>query len=270
MAFSRTRWALIALALTAGTAGAVETPAPASTLDKDPLNSVMWTNMVERFFPGGKVVFDDRVKVAIPKSAEDQFFVPVTVDASGLLTVEEIVVVADLNPIPHVLTFKPESAAPFIGFRLKVEQSTPIRAGVRTSDGVWHVGGAIIDAAGGGCSAPAAAHANPNWAATLGQTRALVRREDADTARITMRMRHPMDTGLANNIPAFYLSNMSIKANDGRPIGTLQTYEPVSENPTFTLKAKVASADTSLAFDGRDNEGNSYDFAVDVPPGVAN
>ncbi|EFG2885755.1 quinoprotein dehydrogenase-associated SoxYZ-like carrier [Escherichia coli] len=252
-----------AIALSAGAALANTPPAKAP---KDPLDSVMWDNMVQRFFPGGEVIFDNRVKVLIPAAAEDQFFVPVTVDASGLHGVEEIVVVADLNPIPHVLTYKPESAAPFIGFRLKVEQSTPIRAGVRTSDGKWHMGGAVIDAAGGGCSAPAAAHANPNWAATLGQTRAQVRREDADTARITIRMRHPMDTGLANNIPAFYLSRMTMKADDGRAIGTLETFEPVSENPTFTLKAKVASADRTLAFDGRDNEGNSYDFALPVPP----
>lgn len=244
--------------------------AQAAEPPRDPLDSVMWDNMVERFFPGGDVVFDQRVRVLMPDNAEDQFYVPVTVDASGLNGVEEIVIVADLNPIPHVLTFKPQSAAPFIGFRLKVEQSTPVRAGVRTSDGVWHVGGAIIDAAGGGCSAPAQAHANANWPATLGHTRALVRREDADTARVSVRIRHPMDTGLADGIPAFYLHEMAITADGGRPIGSLETFEPVSENPTFTFKAKVASADTALTFDGRDNEGNRYDFSLAVPAGLAN
>lgn len=245
------------------------TIAPAATLPTDPLDSVMWDNMAERFFPGEKIVFDSRVKVVMPQSAEDQFFVPVTIDATALNGVEEIVVVADLNPIPHVLSFRPESAAPFIGFRLKVEQSTPVRAGVRTSDGVWHVGGAIIDAAGGGCSAPAQAHANANWTDTLGQTRALVRREDADTARITFRMRHPMDTGLADGIPAFYLSRMTMTA-EGRSIGELETYEPVSENPTFTLKAKVAQGEAALDFNGRDNEGNSYRFSLPIPASLAN
>jgi sulfur-oxidizing protein SoxY len=245
------------------------TIASASTLPPDPLASVMWDNMAERFFPGEKIVFDSRVRVIMPKSAEDQFFVPVTVDASGLNGVEEIVVVADLNPIPHVLSFRPESAAPFIAFRLKVEQSTPVRAGVRTSDGVWHVGGAIIDAAGGGCTAPAQAHANANWTDTLGQTRAVVRREDADTARVTIRIRHPMDTGLADGIPAFYLSRMSVAAGD-REIGVLDTYEPVSENPTFTFKAKVAQGEAVLDFDGRDNEGNSYGFSLPIPESLAN
>jgi sulfur-oxidizing protein SoxY len=244
--------------------------ATASNLPPDPLDSVMWDNMAGRFFPGQRIVFDSRVKVLMPKSAEDQFFVPVTIDASGLNGVEEIVVVADLNPIPHVLSYRPESAAPFIGFRLKVEQSTPVRAGVRTQDGVWHVGGAIIDAAGGGCSAPAQAHANANWTETLGQTRAAVRREDADTARVTIRMRHPMDTGLADGIPAFYLSRMIIKAEDGRAVGALDTYEPVSENPTFTLKAKVAQRDSALSFEGRDSEGNRYGFSLPIPESLAN
>lgn len=245
-------------------------PSGASSLPADPLDSVMWDNMVERFFAGGEIVFDSRVGVLIPQSAEDQFFVPVTIDASALHGVEEIVVVADLNPIPHVLSYRPESAAPFIGFRLKVEQSTPVRAGVRTSDGVWHMGGAVIDAAGGGCSAPAQAHANANWSATLGQTRAVVRREDPDTARLTIRMRHPMDTGLANGIPAFYLSRMSIRAADGRAIAALETHEPVSENPTFTLKAKLAHTDMSLSFDGRDNEGNHYGFSLPIPESLEN
>src|SRR5690349_19387619 len=120
--------------LATSSAGAAELPA-------DPLDSVMWEDMARRFFKGG-IVFDQRVKVMVPANAEDQFAVPVTVDASGLNGVQEIVVVADLNPIPHVLTFRPANAAPFIALRVKVEQTTPIRAGVRTADGVWHIGGA--------------------------------------------------------------------------------------------------------------------------------
>lgn len=244
----------------------------ATELPRDPLNSVMWDDMAGRFLPGGSIVFDSRVKVLAPASAEDQFFVPVTVDATALNGVEEIVVMADLNPIPHVLTYRPTSAAPFIGLRLKVEQSTPIRAAARTSDGVWHVGGMIIDAAGGGCSAPAQAYANANWTATLGQTRAMARREDTDTARITVRLRHPMDTGLADGIPEFFLSRLNITGDSGRPVGTIESYEPVSENPTFTIKAKVAHNDTQLSFAGNDSEGNTYRFAVDVPEvqGLAN
>lgn len=251
---------------------ASSTLANAAEPPRDPLNSVMWEDMASRFLPGGRVVFDSRVKVLAPASAEDQFFVPVTVDATQLIGVEEIIVIADLNPIPRVLNYRPTGAAPFIGLRLKVEQSTPIRAAARTSDGTWHVGGMIIDAAGGGCSAPAQAYANASWAATLGQTRVLVRREDPDTARVTVRLRHPMDTGLADGIPEFFLRRLEITGADGRPVGTIESYEPVSENPTFTIKAKVAYDDAQLSFSGNDTEGNTYRFAINVPDvqGLAN
>ena len=241
----------------------------ATDLPADPLDSVMWEDMAKRFFNSGPIVFDQRVKVMLPASAEDQFQVPVTVDASALSGVEEIVIVADLNPVAHVLTYRPENAAPFIGLRVKVEQQTPVRAGVRTADGLWHLGGAIVDAAGRGSSSPAMARADANWTATLGQTRVLARRE-ADATRLTVRMRHPMDTGLADGIPAFYLSSLKVESDSGGAIGELETHEPVSENPTFTLKAKLAEADSTINVTGRDNEGNRYAFSLAVPPALAN
>jgi len=120
----------------------------AAEIPADPFESVMWKQMVERHFPGGEVVFDSRVIVNAPQSAENQFNVPVTVDATALENVEEIVAVADLNPIPHILTVRPIEALSFVGFRVKLQQGTPIHVGVRTSDGVWHIGGAYVDASG--------------------------------------------------------------------------------------------------------------------------
>ncbi len=62
----------------------------ARDLPEDPLQSVMWQAMAERFMPGGDIVFDDRVKVMAPLSAENQFQVPVTIDATALDNVEEL------------------------------------------------------------------------------------------------------------------------------------------------------------------------------------
>ena len=156
--------ALAALAFLAATAGA------AAEIPADPWRSVMWEYMAERHLADGPVVFDDRVRVAAPASAENQFEVPVTVDATALPGVTEIVVLADLNPVPHVLTFTPVSAAPYLGFRIKLEQASVIHAAARTADGTWHVGGAEVDAAGGGCTTPARAHSDPNWMRHIGRT----------------------------------------------------------------------------------------------------
>lgn len=234
-------------------------------LPDDPLNSIMWEYMADRFMPEGEIIFDQRVKVMAPFSAENQFDVPITVDAGELENVVEIIAVADLNPIPLVLRIYPEGALPFVGFRLKLQQTSPIHVGVRTADGVWHVGGAIVDAAGGGCTAPAMAHGTNNWMKTLGETRAYAGREDSETARMTLRMRHPMDTGLAIGIPAFYLNEVTVKNDAGQIVAALELYEPVSENPTLTLKPIVGSESEVLQVSTRDTEGNEFDFPLSVP-----
>ncbi len=231
----------------------------------DPFESVMWKLMVERHFPGGEVVFDSRVKVSAPKSAENQFHVPITVDATELSDVEEIVAVADLNPIAHILTVRPKKSLSFVGFRVKLQQATPIHVGVRTSDGVWHMGGAYIDAAGGGCTAPAMAHGMNNWMKTLGKTRASTRRESPLSARMTIRMRHPMDTGLAAGIPAFFMNQITVQDAAGETVAELDLYEPVSENPTITIKPKVGQVEETLSVLARDTEGNEFGFPLTVP-----
>ncbi len=235
----------------------------------DPFGSVMWKTMVDTYFTGGDVVFDQRVIVSAPKSAENQMHVPITVDATGLENVKQIVAVADLNPIQHILTVRPEQALSFIGFRLKLQQSSPIHVGVQTEDGTWHMGGALIDAAGGGCTAPAAAHSVSNWMKTLGETRALVRRDSKGDARMTIRMRHPMDTGLASGIPVFYMNKMVVKDDAGGVVAELDLFEPVSENPTITLKPSVGNESSVLKVSTRDTEGNEFAFPLSVPAVLA-
>jgi len=193
-------------------------------LPEDPLNSIMWTYMAERYFPG-EVVIDQRVIVQGPLDAEDQMQVPITVDATQLENVEEIVALADLNPIPHILTLRPTRAQPFIGFRVKLEQATPIRVGVRTSDGVWHVNGVYV----------------------------------------TMRMKHPMDTGLAPGIPVFYMNKIEVTSPQGAALAELELFEPISENPTLTLKPLVSDNIDELIVHAGDTEANEFHFSLPVP-----
>ncbi len=261
---------MIAGLLLANLASGLVTTANARELPQDPLNSVMWKNMAERFFPGEQVVIDQRVIVDIPIEVEDQMQLPVTVDATELSDVVEIVALADLNPIPHILTVRPLKAQPFVGFRVKVEQSTPIRVGVLTGDGVWHVNGVNVNAAGGGCTAPANAHSNSQWYKTLGQARAITKRETASSARLAMRLRHPMDTGLAPGIPVFYMNKLQVRSADGEALADLELFEPVSENPTLTLKPLVGNGEEELLVYARDTEGNEFEYPLTVPAAVEN
>lgn len=239
-----------------------------SAVPDDPLGSPVWQDIAAKYFAGAEVIFDDRVKVKVPSVVENQAQVPVIADARELPNVEQVIVIADLNPIRHVLTLSPAQAKaqPFISFRMKIEQATPVRAAARTSDGVWHVGGVFVEAAGGGCSSPAMARGEADWTETVGNAQGRAWRQADGSTRMRLRVKHPMDTGLAkDNTPAFYIERLDIKGKDGDPLAALEMFEPVSEDPTVTLEVKVPASDASLNVDGRDNNGTIYRSVVPIP-----
>lgn len=232
---------------------------------KDPLNSVMWSDLSKLYFGDAPIVFDDQVRVTVPSLVENQAQVPVTADARSLRDVKKLIVFADLNPITHVLTLSPRKAKPYISFRMKVEQGTPIRAAALTGDGVWHVGGVFLDAAGGGCSAPAMARQLADWSETVGQTQAKLWRQLDGSARLRLRMRHPMDTGLAtDNTPAYFVETLKVRGG-GEALAEIELHEPVSEDPTLTLMLRLPAASTNVELEGKDNNGGVYRSSVPAP-----
>lgn len=236
-------------------------PLSAATAEQivDPLRSPVWSSMQAKYFADGPVVFDDRVKVSVPSIVENQAQVPVTADARALAGVKRLVVIADLNPIQHVLTLSPEKASAYVSFRMKVEQGTPVRAAAQTEDGTWHIGGTYLYAAGGGCSAPGLARGDSDWTSTVGEAHGKVFRQADGSARVRLRVRHPMDTGLArNNDPAYFIEKLQMRSSSGAPLATLEMFEPVSEDPTVTLMLRLSGADTAVQVEGRDNNGGVY------------
>lgn len=257
---------LLAVTLFAGSGVQAESPA-IPPIPTDPLNSPGWGTIHARYFKDQKVVFDDRVKVVAPTSAEDPLDVPVQISADGLPDVVEMLVVADLNPIQKILSFEPLQAAPSLAFRFKVEQSTPVRAAARTKDGVWHVGGVWLNAAGGGCTAPSYASADPIWQTRLNEVSGRLWPGDdkaggtSSGQRLRLRVVHPMDTGLASGIPAFYIDRITVSDARGTPLARIHTYEPISENPVLSLDLKTRGA---VQVTGGDIQGNK--FSAEIAP----
>ncbi len=201
----------------------------------DPLNSVMWREMHALLLNNQPVVFDDRVVVHAPASAEDSLNVPVKVDATALGKVKRLIVFADLNPIPRILEMEPNLIRPLISFNFKVQQATPLRAAALGADGVWHVGGVLLDAAGGGCTQPSVGSGSVDWSEQLGNVSARVW-PNSEGQRVKLRLMHPMDTGLADSIPAFYIERIDLSNTEGQSLAVIHLYEPVAENPTLTLE----------------------------------
>ncbi|MBL8447132.1 MAG: quinoprotein dehydrogenase-associated SoxYZ-like carrier [Zoogloeaceae bacterium] len=238
---------------------------PAWVLAADPLDSPSWEDLRKRYFAGQAVVFDEAVKVVAPVTAEDPLNVPIGVDASRLEDVREVQVLADLNPIVEILSFEPGTADPRLGFRIKLQQSSPVRAAARTGDGVWHVGGTWVNTTGGGCTLPSTGSASPDWQRRLNEVSGRIWHnvEAAPGQRVRIRIVHPMDTGLAAGNPAFYIQDLRIADDAGHTLMQIQGHEPVSENPLFTLDLPAGLANLArVKVTGRDNNGNRIDAWV--------
>ena len=229
--------------------------AQARTLAADPLGSPMWEHHAVGLFGKDPVSFDPRVIVRIPQIAENQRVFPVTIDARALPQVRRIVLLIDLNPIPIAIDYAPTGAEPFVATRIKLDQRTPVRAAVQTEDGTWHIGGSWIDAAGGGCSAPPVSRVKGDWADHLGEVRAGQWSEKAGETRLRMTSRHPMDTGLVENIPAYNIERLTIRDAAGKPLGNMQIFGSVAEDPAFTV---VVKATGTISFEARDSAGLQF------------
>lgn len=228
----------------------------------DPLDSPRWEDMRKAFFDGQPVVFDDRVTVTAPAVAEDALNVPITADASTVPGVEEMIVFADFNPILKALRFEPGTARASLGFRIKLQQSSPVRVAARTVDGVWRVGGTWVTTTGGGCTLPSLGSGSPAWQERLNEVNGRLWPRIGGGERLRMRLIHPMDTGLAAGIPAFHIEDIVITDEAGQVLSRIQPLEPVAENPSFTLDFAAVAAGARLHVGGRDNNGNRIDAWV--------
>jgi sulfur-oxidizing protein SoxY len=246
------RSALSALMILAGGAAvAIEDP---QTPLQDPMKSGMWDYHQKGLLGDpADIRFDDRVVLSAPESAEDSLNVPLLVDATAIPNVKRIVVSADYGPIPHILTYFPEEAQPKLALRFKIDQATAIRASVETHDGTWHVGSIYIDAAGGGCTAPAHAYASDDWEEHLGEIHG---RLWAAAGRARLVVDHPMDTGLADGIPVFIIKDLALQTEDGTALARIELREPVNEDPAFTFYFAKGALPASVQVVGRDNNGN--------------
>jgi len=223
----------------------------------DSVPSVMWAYHHQRILEGAPFVFDSRVVLQAPPFAEDARQVPIQVDARGLPgPVRRLVAWAELNPIPRIFDFRPgERVLPVVAVRIRVEQATAVRVAALTDDGVWHVGSAWVDAAGGGCTAPSVVRAQPGWEQRLGHIQGARFAHDG-ASRLRLRIDHPMDNGLVGGVPEFFLNQAELRTPTGEVLASLELFPAVAENPTLSLETRTPEP-THLWL--RDNNGNEFE-----------
>nr|WP_314485617.1 quinoprotein dehydrogenase-associated SoxYZ-like carrier [uncultured Pseudomonas sp.] len=226
----------------------------------DPVPSVMWAFYHKQILSQAPFVFDDRVKLLAPPFAEDARQVPLEIDARALPgKVVRMLAWAELNPLPRIVDFEPGALVlPWLSVRIRVEQATPLRAAVLTDDGVWHVGSTLVDAAGGGCTAPSVVRTQPGWEEHLGEVLG-GRYPRTDGNRLRLQVAHPMDNGLVSGIPEFFINQAELQDAQGQRLATLVLYPAVSENPSLGFDLR-GSGPTRLVL--QDNSGNRFEAAV--------
>ena len=227
---------------------------------KDPVPSVMWAFYQQRFLGNAPFVFDERVKLLAPPFAEDARQVPLEIDARAFNgEVVKILAWAELNPLPKIVDFQPlNSVLPWLSLRIRIEQATPLRAAVLTRDGVWHVGSTLIDAAGGGCTAPSVVRTQPGWEERIGEV--LGGRYPRDGfSRLRMQVAHPMDNGMVSGIPEFFINHAELRDRNEQVLARLELFPAVSENPNLAFDIEGAGQTRLLL---RDNSGNEFDASI--------
>ena len=223
--------------------------------EADPIASEVWADIVDLEFADAPMVYDDSFYLVAPERVEEAFSVPVSVGfADTPYEIAEVAVFAENNPFVQVARVLPHRPIGGIGFDIRLERSTPVRAAVRDTDGVWHVAHRFVEVANpGGCSA-----ASGGVGGSVGEivVRQFVRTEGE--SRIKLRILHPMHTGLATapdgeTIPAYYIERMTVTGDSG-PLAELTLWASVAADPTFIFdlpesqsNVRVAARDTAGA-----------------------
>ncbi|WMN20011.1 quinoprotein dehydrogenase-associated SoxYZ-like carrier [Pseudomonas piscis] len=226
----------------------------------DPVPSVMWAFYHKQLLGDAAFVFDERVKLLAPPFAEDARQVPLEIDARAFGgEVVRILAWAELNPLPRIVDFEPgERVLPWLSIRIRIEQATPLRAAVQTRDGLWHVGSTLIDAAGGGCTAPSVVRTQPGWEEHIGEVLG-GRYPRGAASRLRLQVSHPMDNGLVSGVPEFFLNHAELRDQNDQRLARLELFPAVSENPNLGFDIQDPGPARLVL---QDNSGNRFEAAL--------
>ena len=231
---------------------------------RDPFGSAVWADLVETELAGAPVVYDNSLFFAIPERVEDAHNVPVLVKLTKALgPVSEIALFAENNPIQTALRIYPHRPLQSVGFNIRLEQSTSVRAAVKDAEGVWHVASRrVFVAVPGGCS-----EVSPGVVADVGEIALKQFDRAGGSSRLKVKINHPMHTGLASDedgetIPAYYVEKVSIEDAQG-PIADLVTWAALSSDPVFILD--IPERQQSIRVSATDSNGLDFEAAQSKP-----
>lgn len=231
-----------------------------SLFAKNPIVSPTFDDLVKSIIGGEEYIFDDKnIIMKVPNFADNPVQVPVYVNASKIKDAQRMILFADLNPIPQIVDMPTTNLLPIFSSNIKVAQETPLRALVKDSSGIWHVGSININSNGGGCDISSQASQDSKFADFLGQTKGQTFEKKNGITRIKASVFHPMETGLIFGNNKFYVKTIVLK--DGNKVIDEITLTPaISENPRFIFETRTKFKELNINF--LDNDANDFELKL--------
>ena len=222
---------------------------------QNPISTPTFDEILKTIIDNKEYIFDDKnITIEVPNFADNPIQVPILVDAKKIKNAKQMILFADLNPIPIIVDMNLKELLPLISLNIKVAQETPIRALVLDDENIWHIGSANIKSFGGGCSVASVSSSQTDFAKLLGKTKIDIFGNDG-IIRIKSSIFHPMETGLIFGNSAFYINKIVLKADD-KNISEIKTYSAISENPRFIFETKTKAQNYKIEF--FDIDGNQF------------
>lgn len=226
---------------------------------KNPIVSPTFDNLVKSIIGGEEYIFDDKnITMKVPNFADNPVQVPIFVDASKIKDAQRMILFADLNPIAEILDMPTTNLLPIFSSNIKVAQETPLRAMVKDSKGLWHIGSINIHSNGGGCDISSQASQNSEFAKFLGKTKGQIF-DKGEITRIKASVFHPMETGLIFGNVKFFIDTILIKDGE-KVIDEIKLTPAISENPRLIFETRSKFSNLNLLF--KDNDANEFELKL--------
>jgi sulfur-oxidizing protein SoxY len=225
----------------------------------DPLDSPRWGDMRKEMFPASAGGVRRAGQGDRPLTAENAMNVPVSVDASALPGVGSARL-RRLQPHRAHVRFEPTGASPASAFASSCSNPPGARRGPDRRRPL--ACGRHLGEHGGRRLHLPDRRRLAQWQKRLGEVSSRVWAAQGRGERIRLRIIHPIDTGLAAGIPAFFLQDLDLTDDKASP-DAHRGLRAHRREPGVHRRHPVARASAGYRVSGRDNNGNAISAVIE-------
>ncbi len=190
-----------------------------------------------------KFLDNSKIKIIIQDEVDEAHEVSMVVKIpNNLKNTRKIFILVDNNPIQLVTKIFPQKPLKSVGFNIRMEQDSYVRAVILDQNNVWNIASKKVSVKSpGGCSLPACDPTKEVCEPSkLGEIVMHKYKRSSGNWRLKFKINHPMDTGLVTDpnsgklIPEYHVDWIYFQNSKGE-LAKAQTFGALSANPTFIL-----------------------------------